>query len=105
MCGVPSFVEDRGRGITKKAISSTCMLKSSNLKHDTFRHVNYDTLRRLINLYHIPTFQIDSKYKCETCAKAKLTKLSFQSIERHIEPLYLIHGDLCYLKFVQINKI
>ena len=60
-------------------------------------------LRRLINLNHIPTFQIDSKHKCETCVEAKLTKSSFQSVERHTEPLDLIHSDICDLKFVQIR--
>ena len=60
-----------------KAISSAYMLESSNLWHNRLGHVNYDTIRRLINLYHIPTFQIDSKYKCETCVEAKLTRSSF----------------------------
>ena len=56
---------------------------------------------KLINLNHIPTFQIDAKHKCETCVKAKLTRSSFQSVERHTEPLDLIHSDICDLKFVQ----
>ena len=47
------------------------------------------------------TFQIDSKHKCETCVEAKLTRSSFQSIERHTEPLDLIHSDICDFKFVQ----
>ena len=38
---------------------------------------------------------------CETCVEAKLIKSSFQSIERHTEPLDLIHSDICDLKFVQ----
>ena len=68
-----------------KASSSTYMLESSNLWHGRLGYVNYDTLRKLINLDHIPAFQIDSQHKCETCVEAKLTKSSFQSIERHIE--------------------
>ena len=76
------------------------MLESSNLWHGRLGHANYNTLRRLIYLNHIPAFQIDSKHKCETCAKAKLIKSSFQSIERHIEPLDLIHSNICDLKFV-----
>ena len=54
----------------------------------------------LINFNHIPTFQIDSKHKCETCVEAELTKAYFQSIERHTEPLDLIHNDICDLKFI-----
>ena len=84
-----------------KASTSTYMLEPSNLWHSRLGHVNYDTLRRLINLNHIPTFQIDAKHKCETCVEAKLTRSSFQSVERHIEPLELIHSDICDLKFVQ----
>ena len=84
-----------------KASSSAYILKLSNLWHGRLGHVNYATLRRLINLDHIPTFQIDSQHKCETCVEAKLTRSSFQSIERHTEPLDLIHSDICDLKFVQ----
>ena len=84
-----------------KVSTSTYMLESSNLWHGRFKYFNYDTLRRLINLNHIPTFQIDAKHKCETCVEAKLTKSPFKSVERHTEPLHLIHSDICDLKFVQ----
>ena len=60
---------------------------------------------RLINLNHIPTFQIDAKHKCETYVEAKLTRSSFQSVERHTEPLDLIHSDICDLKFIQTRAI
>ena len=84
-----------------KASSSAYILESSNQWHSRLEHVNYDTLRKLINLNHIPTFQIDAKHKCETCVETKLTRLSFQNIERHTEPLDLIHSDICDLKLVQ----
>ena len=84
-----------------KASSSGYILKSSNLWHGRLGHVNYDTLCILINLNHIPTFQFDEKHKCETCAELKLTRSSFQIIERHTEPLELIHSDICDLKLVQ----
>ena len=58
-------------------------------------------MRKLINLNHILTFQIDAKHKCETCVEAKLTKSSFQSVERYTEPLDLIHSDIYDLKLVQ----
>ena len=77
------------------------MLESSNVWHSRLGHVNYDTLCRLINLNHIPAFNIDSKHKCETCVEAKLTRSSFQTIERNTEPLDLIHSDICDLKTVQ----
>ena len=84
-----------------KVNSSAYILESSNLWHGRLGHVNYDTLCKLINLNHIPTFQIDAKHKCETCVEAKLTRSSFQSVERHTKPLDLIHSDVCDLKLVQ----
>ena len=84
-----------------KTSTSAYILESSNLWHGRLGHVNYDTLRRLINLNHIPTFQIDAKHKCENYVEAKLTKSSFKSIERHTEPLDLSNSDICDLKFVQ----
>ena len=58
-------------------------------------------MRRLINLNHIPTFQIDAEHKCGTCVEAKLTRSSFKGVERYTEPIDLIHSDICNLKFVQ----
>ena len=49
-----------------KASSSAYILESYNLCHGRLEHVNYDSLHKLINLNHIPTFQIDAKHKCET---------------------------------------
>ena len=86
-----------------KVSTSVYILDSSNLWHDRLRHVNYDTFYRLINLNHIPTFQIDAKHKCETCVKAKLIKSYFQSVERHTKPLDLIYSDIHDWKFVQIR--
>ena len=60
-----------------KASTSTYMLESSNLWHSRLGHVNYDTLRRLINLNHIPIFQIDVKHKYETCVEAKSDQVIF----------------------------
>ena len=77
-----------------KVSTSTYVLESSNLWHGRLEYVNYETLRRLINLNCILTFQIDAKHKCETCVQAKLTRTSFQSAERHTKPLDLIHSDI-----------
>ena len=84
-----------------KANSSAYIIESTNLEHGRLGHVNYDTLCRLINLNYIPTFQINAKHKCGSCVEAKLTRSSFQSVERHTKPLDLIHSDICDLKFVQ----
>ena len=49
----------------------------------------------------LPSFSIDFKHKCEVCVEAKMAKPLFHSIEKNIEPLDLIHNDICDLKFVQ----
>ena len=63
----------------------------------------------LINLNHIPIFQIDAKHNCQTCVETKLTRLSFQSVERHTEPIDLIHSDIyvisnLYKQYICGNK-
>ncbi|WCJ29313.1 Retrovirus-related Pol polyprotein from transposon TNT 1-94 [Euphorbia peplus] len=80
---------------------SVYIVESFNLWHGRLGHVNYDALRKLIKLEHIPSFQIDNKHKCETCVETKTTRTSFHSVERDNEPLDLIHSDICDLKFVQ----
>ena len=89
------------KSVMKKASTSAYILESSNLWRGRLGHVNYDTLRRLINLNNIPTFQINVKHKCKTYVETKRTRSSFQSVERHIEPLDLVHSDICDFKFVQ----
>ena len=81
--------------------SSSYLIESSNIWHARLGHVNFDTLRRLINLEFLPKFNIDKNHKCEICVESKLARLPFHSIERIIEPLDLIHTDICDLKFVQ----
>ena len=84
-----------------KNTSSAYMLQSSNIWHGRLGHVNFDTLRKLMNLGLLPKFNIDANHKCETCVESKLTRASFQNIERSTEPLELIHSDTCDLKYVQ----
>ena len=87
--------------INKKNFPVVYVLESSTLWHGRLGHVNYDSMRRLINLDHIPAFKIDKSHKCETCVEAKLTRSSFHSVDRSTEPLGLIHTDVCDLKYVQ----
>ena len=89
------------KNINKNNTSSTYMLESSNVWHGRLGHVNYDTLRRLLNMECLPNFKIDPNHKCEICVESKLIRTSFQSIERSSEPLELIHSDICDLKFIQ----
>ena len=89
------------KNINNKNTSSAYMLESSNVWHGRLGHVNYDTLRRLINMECLPKFKLDRNHKCEICVESKLIRTSFQSIERSNEPLELIHSNICDLKFIQ----
>ena len=84
-----------------KNTSSAYILESSNVWHSRLGHVNYNTLRRLINMECLPKFKIDPNHKCEICVESKLIRTFFQSIERSSEPLELIHSDICGMKFIQ----
>ena len=89
--------------MNKTNASFVYVLESSNLWHGRLGHVNYGSLKRLINLNHIPTFQIDIKHKYETCVEAKITRLYFQTIEKDTKPLDMIHSDICDLKFATMR--
>ena len=89
--------------MNKTNASFVYVLESSNLWHARLWHVNYGSLKRLINLNHIPTFQIDIKHKYETCVEAKITRLYFQTIEKDTKPLDMIHSDICDLKFAPMR--
>ena len=75
------------KNINNKNTSSSYMLESSNAWYGIIGHVNYDTLRRLIDMECLPKFKIDLNHKCEICVESKLTRTSFHSIERSSEPL------------------
>ncbi|GJV82426.1 retrovirus-related pol polyprotein from transposon TNT 1-94 [Tanacetum coccineum] len=81
-----------------KMNSFAYLIESSNVWHGRLGHVNFNSMRRLIKFNSIPNFHIDSKYKCETCVEAKLTRTSFKSVKRTTEPLDMIHTDICDLK-------
>ncbi|CAL9001610.1 unnamed protein product [Prunus brigantina] len=68
----------------KNTVSLTYILESPNIWHGKLGHVNYGTIRRLVNMNLLPKFNIDTSKKCETCVEAKLTRTSFHSIERSI---------------------
>ncbi|GJR75333.1 retrovirus-related pol polyprotein from transposon TNT 1-94 [Tanacetum coccineum] len=86
-----------------KMNSSTYLIESSNVWHGRIGHVNFNSMRRLIKFNSIPNFHINSKYKCETCVEAKLTRSSFKSVKRKTEPLDMIHTDISDFKSLPIK--
>nr|GEX50535.1 Pol polyprotein [Tanacetum cinerariifolium] len=77
---------------------SAYLIESFNVWHGRLGHLNFNSMRRLIKFNSIPNFHIESKYKCETCVEAKLTRTSFKSVKRKTEPLDMVHTDMCDLK-------
>jgi len=75
------------------------LLESSILWHARLGHVNYKTLQNLSNLGYIFKLNLEEIPNCEIYVEAKFPKNSLHSIDRNIEPLGLIHSDLCDLKF------
>ena len=67
-----------------KEKSSTYILESSNLWHGRLGHVNFESLRRLIHLYHIPKFNFNSKYKYEICVEAKKRELPLTMLKESV---------------------
>ncbi|GJT84310.1 retrovirus-related pol polyprotein from transposon TNT 1-94 [Tanacetum coccineum] len=81
-----------------KMNSSAYLIESSNVWHARLGHVNFNSMCRLIKFNSIPNCHIYSKYKCETCVEAKLTRTSFKLVKRKTKPLDMIHTDICDLK-------
>ena len=46
---------------------SVNIMESSNLCHNRLGHVNYNSLKRMMNLNMIPEYTIDKTAKCDIC--------------------------------------
>ena len=63
--------------------------------HGRLDHINFETIRRLMNLDLIPKSKIAQGSKCPICGQAKLPKKPFQHIKRYSHLLDLIRSDIC----------
>ena len=57
--------------------------------------MNFNSIKKMINLKLIPKSSFDSSSRCEICVQGKTTRKSFPSITRTSEQLELIHSDVC----------
>ncbi|KAF3636980.1 hypothetical protein FXO37_25158 [Capsicum annuum] len=80
-----------------RSSNSSYLLESYDLWHECLGHVNYKTLRKLINLEVLPNFECN-KSKYQTCVEAKYAKHPYKSVERNSNPLDLTHTDICDIK-------
>ena len=58
-------------------------------------HVNFNSIKKMINLNLIFKTSFDSSSKFEICVQDKHVRTPFHSITRNSEPLELIHSDMC----------
>ena len=87
--------------MNEKGESSVYIVDSFILWHGRLGHVNYGSLKRMVNSEYLPKIVFDPNHKCLICVEAKMTKVPFKKVERNTEPLGLIHIDICDLKFIQ----
>jgi len=85
--------------LINKGKSSFYLFESSILWHVKLGHENYKSLQNLSNIGYISKLNLKEICKCEICVEVKFAKNSFHSIDWNTEPLWLIHSDLCDLKF------
>ncbi|KZV14337.1 hypothetical protein F511_43656 [Dorcoceras hygrometricum] len=70
-----------------KVNHSAYLLESPYLWYGRLDYVNCETIRRLINLKNIPTFQINKSHKCEICIEAKQTTSLSKQLKEIPNPL------------------
>ncbi|KAL0545234.1 hypothetical protein IC582_020384 [Cucumis melo] len=92
------------KSIINNKVSTFAYIVKSFVCHDRLGHVNFNSLRRLINMNLIPKFTFDTNHSCEVCVESKMTKTPFHSTEKMTKSLELIHNDICDLKFVQTKS-
>ena len=63
-----------------KTSSSIYFLELSDLWHARLGHVNYKTLRKLVNLEVLPIFKCD-KSQYETCVESNFVKHPYKSVD------------------------
>ncbi|CAH9085358.1 unnamed protein product, partial [Cuscuta epithymum] len=80
--------------VVNKVVNSVYLVCDSSLWHNRLCHVNYRRLSDMSKVGLIPPFNINIE-KCRTCMLNKITRNSFQSVERKSNMLELVHSDLC----------
>jgi hypothetical protein len=74
------------------------IVDSYSLWHARLRHVNYNSVNRMVKLGLLPSNLLDDRDKCEIYVKTKLTKKPFSSANRSSSNLLeLIDFDICDL--------
>ena len=80
-----------------KISHSSYMLCTFNNWHARLCHVNKRLIKNMSNLGSIPKPSSNDFYKFEFCSQAKITKSPHKLVDKVLEPLDLIHLDICEL--------
>ena len=81
-------------------VASSYVLESSNIWHARLGHINYKSIKKLMNMGLLPIFDCPSE-KCQVCVESKFSKPPFHSVDNIVsEPLDLIHTDICDMKSI-----
>ena len=70
-------------------------IESSSIWHGRLGHVNYNSIKKLMNLNLISKDNLKNNQKCLVCIESKLSKQLFKSINRDSDLSELIHSDVC----------
>jgi hypothetical protein len=69
--------------------------------HSRLCHINFGCMTRLASMNLIPKFSFVKSSKCEICVQSKQTRKPHKATEaRSLEPLELVHSDLCKMNGV-----
>ena len=81
-------------------VASSYVLESSNIWHARLGHVNYKSIKKLMNMRLLPNFDCPSE-KCQVCVESKFSKPPFHFVDNRVsEPLDLIHTNICNMKSI-----
>ena len=81
-------------------VASSYVLESSNIWHARLGHVNYKSIKKLMNMGLLPKFDCTNE-KSQVCVESKFSKPPFHSVDnRLLEPLDLIHTYICNMKSI-----
>ena len=81
-------------------VASSYVLESSNIWHARLGHINYKSIKKLMNMGLLLKFDCPNE-KCQVCVESKFSKPPFHSVDNRLsEPLDLIHTYICDMKSI-----
>lgn len=90
----PTFYNRNAISVKNVSAPVVYSIESGDVWHKRLGHVNYQCLKRMMNLNMIPKYAIENK-KCQVCVQAKQPKRPFHSVTRNTSILDLVHTDTC----------